>query len=283
MVIIMKKIGFIDYFLDEWHANNYPEMIEKYSNGEMKVCYAYAHITAPSGSVSNKKWAEEKKIELLESIEDLVNKSDCIVVLSPDNPEMHEELCDIPLKSGKPVYIDKTFAPDKATAVRIFEKAEKYGTPCYSSSALRFSAELELIDTSKIDKIYSEGPASLEIYSIHQIEMIVCLMKTRAEKIMYTGTRNHPSYIIKFADGRFVECYHRDDEESTFALTVVDADNKALKYVIKSDYFRRFIETMIEFFKNPIVPVPHEQTIDVIGIRTAVVADRETPFEWIEV
>ena len=23
----MKKIGFIDYYLDEWHANNYPEMI----------------------------------------------------------------------------------------------------------------------------------------------------------------------------------------------------------------------------------------------------------------
>ena len=23
----MKKVGFVDYFLDEWHANNYPEMI----------------------------------------------------------------------------------------------------------------------------------------------------------------------------------------------------------------------------------------------------------------
>lgn len=23
----MKKIGFVDYFLDEWHANNYPVWI----------------------------------------------------------------------------------------------------------------------------------------------------------------------------------------------------------------------------------------------------------------
>lgn len=25
----MKKIGFIDYFLDEWHANNYPDWIRE--------------------------------------------------------------------------------------------------------------------------------------------------------------------------------------------------------------------------------------------------------------
>ena len=26
----MKTIGFVDYFMSEWHANNYPAMIEKY-------------------------------------------------------------------------------------------------------------------------------------------------------------------------------------------------------------------------------------------------------------
>ena len=23
----MKRVGFIDYYLDEWHANNYPETV----------------------------------------------------------------------------------------------------------------------------------------------------------------------------------------------------------------------------------------------------------------
>ena len=27
------KIGFIDYYLDEWHSNNYPELIAKASGG----------------------------------------------------------------------------------------------------------------------------------------------------------------------------------------------------------------------------------------------------------
>ena len=25
------KIGFIDFFIDEWHANNYPGMIDEYN------------------------------------------------------------------------------------------------------------------------------------------------------------------------------------------------------------------------------------------------------------
>ena len=37
----MFKIGFIDYYLDEWHANNYPAWIKKATNGEMQVTHAW--------------------------------------------------------------------------------------------------------------------------------------------------------------------------------------------------------------------------------------------------
>lgn len=277
----MKKIGFIDYFLDEWHANNYPMLIEKFSEGEMKVCYAYAYTEPPKGAVSNEEWAKKMGVELLGSIGEVIEKSDYLVVLSPDNPEMHEELCELPLKSGKRTYVDKTFAPDKETALRIFANAEEHGTPCYSSSALRFSAELEDIDLSAIDRIYSEGPGPLDIYSIHQIEPVVRLMNARAEKIMYLGSREHPSYMIAFADGRIAECYHRDNETGSFVLNVVNKANRAKRYQIESDYFGRFVQAMLSFFKTGVAPVSHEQTIDVIAIRTAVVKACETPYEWI--
>ena len=29
----MKKVGFIDYYLNEWHADNYPEFLDKETNG----------------------------------------------------------------------------------------------------------------------------------------------------------------------------------------------------------------------------------------------------------
>lgn len=33
----MIKVGFIDYYLDEWHANNYVHMLHDYSNGEVEA------------------------------------------------------------------------------------------------------------------------------------------------------------------------------------------------------------------------------------------------------
>ena len=40
----MIKVGFIDYYLDEWHANNYVHMLHDYSNGEVEAVYAWAEI-----------------------------------------------------------------------------------------------------------------------------------------------------------------------------------------------------------------------------------------------
>jgi len=40
----MKTVGFIDYFLDEWHANKYPAMIKERTNGEFQVKYAYGKV-----------------------------------------------------------------------------------------------------------------------------------------------------------------------------------------------------------------------------------------------
>ena len=54
----MIKVGFIDYFLDEWHANTAPKHLEEQSNGEVKVCYAYGEIPSPKG-VTSEQWCEK--------------------------------------------------------------------------------------------------------------------------------------------------------------------------------------------------------------------------------
>ncbi len=278
----MKKIGFIDYFLDEWHANNYPEMIKKETNGEFEVAYAYGKIDAPNG-MTNKEWAEKYNIQLLDSIDEVVEKSDFLVVLSPDHPQMHEELADLPLKSGKHTYIDKTFALDKATAIRIFEKADANGTKCYSTSALRFASEWENFDKKDIDRLYSEGPEDFENCAIHQIEPIVMLMESRAKRLMFLGTEAHPEMIIEFSDGRMAHMYHRTDENCTFAMTAVDKANKSKSYQVNSDFFGTFIKNLIEFFRTGNVPVSHEQTIDVMGIIEVANKAMAKPFEWFDI
>lgn len=277
----MKRIGFIDYFLDEWHANNYPEMIYKSSGGDMKVCYAYGKIDSPHGGLTNAQWAQKYDVELLPSIEEVIEKSDYLVVLSPDNPEMHEELAMLPLSCGKRVYIDKTFAPDKETAKRLFDRADRFNTPCYSCSALNFSAELKDAERNGIDVINSIGPGVYEIYSIHQIEPIVNLMGCDARRAMFLGSEKYPSMIIEFGDGRYAQTAQFKD--ASFQTNIGYNNGTSAHFEVKSDFFGTFIDNMLKFFATGVIPVPVEQTIAVIAIREAGFKAMKSPFTWVNI
>lgn len=117
----MKKIGVIDYYLDQYHFENYPTWIREASGGSMEIVYAWAK-TEHEGGKTNAQCCAEQGIMLLSSMEEVIERSDCLIVMSPDNPEMHEELCALPLTSGKPTYVDKTFAVDRRTALKIVER-----------------------------------------------------------------------------------------------------------------------------------------------------------------
>lgn len=197
------KIGFIDYFLDEWHSNNYPTWIKEFSNGEMEVAYAYGQIASPHSGMTSARWCEEHGVTLCETIAEVVEKSDALVVLSPDNCEMHEELCQLPLRSGKPTFIDKTFTPDLATAKRLFALADEHGTPCYSTSSLRYAEEYADVKTDDIASICCWGSGVIDGYAVHMLEPMVMLMKTPAKRVLYSGTEGWYQVTVEFADGRF--------------------------------------------------------------------------------
>ncbi len=274
----MKKIGFVDYYLDEWHANNYPRMIEEACGEEFKVAYAYGKQDMP-GKMPNREWADTYGVTLLDSIEEVVEKSDCIVVLSPDNPEMHEELSVYALKSGKPLYIDKAFAPTLSVAKRMFAYADRYETPCYSASALYFSAELSAAAKEDTEYVASLGPGAFAPYSIHQIEPIVVLMGGNcADRVMYTGTEHFPSLKLAFSDGRHADIVHMP---GSFRSHIGYKNGKTADITVSSPYFSLFIEGMLEFFRTGEIPVPHAQTLAVIAIREAALKAMEAPFTWI--
>lgn len=275
----VKKIGFIDYYLDEWHAEQYPAWIEEASNGRLKVTCAYGKKDSDHG-LSNADWCNKHGIRLLHSIEEVVEQSDYLIVLSPDHPEFHEVLSALPLQSGKPTYIDKTFAPDRATALRLFETAERYGTPMYSSSALRFATEYAEADRQGIDAICSIGPGYYDNYSIHQIEPIVSLMGSGANRVMYIGTENSPALLIGFNDGRQAEIHHfGGDCPFQMAVNYRTGCSKLLRP--ESDFFRLFIKNLVTFFETGASTVDPAETISVITIIEYGKKAAKIPYQWI--
>lgn len=277
----MKTVGLIDYYLDEFHANNYVEWIRQQSGGELEAAYAYAVKDAPNGMTTDE-WCEHYHVKRVSSIEELVRISDCIDVLSPDNPEKHEELCQIPLRSGKRVYVDKTFAPDAATAKRIFAIAEENHTPCFSSSALRFAEEYKGIDKTKIQTISSWGPGTYEIYSIHQIEPIVSLMGSDAKRVMFIGTKEWPAIVIEFSGNRRAILSHHG-WNCPFTMSVNFSDATSQNMEVKSDYFGAFVKEMVDFFLTGEEKVPHAETVAVIAIREAGLKAALCPGTWVDV
>ncbi len=279
----MKTVGFIDYYLDEFHANNYPKWLKEASNGELVVKYAYAKIDSPlPGGMTTQQWCEKYGIERVNSIEELIEKSDCLNVLSPDNPEMHEELCELPLKSGKRVYVDKTFAETKASAEKIFAVAEQYGTPCFSASALRFASEYEKIDKSQVEGLVSVGPGALSNYSIHQIEPIVGLMGPQVNRVIFTGTEKYPALTLEYKDGRRASFSHHG-WDCPFAMTIDLKEGKTQRVQVESEYFSLFVKEMADFFLGAEPKVSHEDTIAVIAVREAAIAASQRPGEWVQV
>ena len=83
----MKKIGFIDYYLSEWHANNYPAWIKEI-NPEFEIAYAWAEVdVSPVDGVTTDGWCGKFGVEKCASIEEVCEKADYLMVLSPDNRE----------------------------------------------------------------------------------------------------------------------------------------------------------------------------------------------------
>lgn len=281
----MKKIGFIDYYLDEWHANNYPQWLKEQSKGACEVCYAYGDIDSPHpGGKTNRQWAEEMGVELCSSIEEVIEKSDCLVVLSPDNPEQHLRLTELAGQSGKRLYIDKTFAPDQQTALKIFANADAHGTPCYSTSALRFASAYTELETENVRFIQSIGPGEFNMYCIHQIEPIVSIMGTDARKVMFLGDQEYPSVLILFGDGRSAQ-FTTMFNAPGFSMKVGYGDEhqtvQALE--IAPTFWNRFIDQLIGFFEDGAVKVPHEETVAIAAIRAAAIRARKIPFTWVTV
>ena len=78
----MIKVGFIDYYLDEWHANNYVHMLHDYSNGEVEAVYAWAEIDSPEGGLTTDAWCEKYGLTRMMTQEELIEKSDVLLAVS---------------------------------------------------------------------------------------------------------------------------------------------------------------------------------------------------------
>lgn len=267
-----KKIGFIDLFIDEWHANHYPEWFRTARRAE-EFELGLAWERAPlAGRRPLEAWCRDFGMTPARSIAEVVEKSDAICVLAPANPEVHFELAELALRSGKPVYIDKPFADSLATATSIFELAEKHGTPLMSSSALRYPDELLDGKVRALEPILFTtlgGGRCFAEYAIHQLEMIVSTMGVGVRDITLTGDKGKVSATLQYDDGRLAALHYAP--AFPFAFSAAGARDSLIASELHNN-FPNLIAAMLDFFATGVSPIPKEQTLRIADLLERMVA-----------
>ncbi|MBQ5769678.1 MAG: Gfo/Idh/MocA family oxidoreductase, partial [Clostridia bacterium] len=231
--------------------------------------------------LSGKEWCEKFGVELCATREEVVEKSDVLVVLSPDNAEEHERLGKEALMSGKRVYMDKTFAEDSAAAKRMFELAEANGTTLCSSSALRFSRNLDKLAGDKgIVNFATTGPGIIRNYSVHQLEMIVKVMGVGAKRVLVTGTENAHNVMIDYGKDRYATMSQAPMYDFSCAVTWEDGQGEM---VIPTDFFPNFIHDMLAFFAGGEPIAPKAETIEIMTLIETITKAAKKPGTWLKV
>lgn len=273
-----KKLGFIDLYISEWHANNYPNWMKGACEAlgyDYKIAYAWAEQeVSPVDGGTTDEWCLKYGAERCQTIEELCEKSDMIVILAPSNPEAHLGYAERVFKFGKPTYIDKTFAPDAATSARIFALSEKYGAPFFSTSALRYADELELIEAPTTVITTGNGD-SAEEYIVHQVEMVVKKLGIGARAVTADTVGAATRFRVLYNDERAAQMTFSN---GSLPFTVYMANGGSSKFrKIESDFFKSLMKDILVFFETGRTSFDTAETHEAMKIREAALKAMAAP------
>ena len=272
-----KRIGIIG--LDTSHSTAFAKAI----NGpNPSAAYAGFTITAayPRGSAdiesSTKRitgYTEEVKklgIEIVNSIEELLSKSDFILLETNDGRPHLEQAMQV-IRAGKTLFIDKPVSGSLHDAIAIYMNAEKYKVPVFSSSSLRYMETVQDVVKGKVGKVLGAdtySPATLEKthpdlfwYGIHGVEILFSVMGKGCKEVVRVNSPNTDIVVGTWNDGR----------TGTFRGTRTGThDYGGTAYGEKGNYvlgpfkgYDNLLDQIIAFFKSGIPPVSAEETLEI--------------------
>lgn len=261
----MMKIGFIDFYMSEYHSNNYPAWIREASEKlgiECEVAYAWAEQdVSPRDNMTTDEWCAKYGVQRCNSIKEVCELSDFVFILAPADADKHLPYAKETFKYCKRLYIDKTFASTPAEAEEIFALAEEYGVEFFSTSALRYATELEEYKGARTLTTTGNGK-SLDVYIIHQVEMIVKLLGTGADGVSCHMDGETYVFDISYPDDRHaVMNFHAKLGHSI--------ESEGRKTAITSPMFKYLVEDILQFANGREKSFCSCETMEVIKLVTA--------------
>ena len=273
------KIGIIG--LDTSHSTAFTELLNGDSDDkfvkefEVVAAYPYGSKTIQSSYERIPGYIEEVKkhgVEITSSIAELLDKVDC-VMLETNDGRIHLEQAMEVFKSGKICYIDKPIGATLGQAIAIYEMAEKYNVPIFSSSALRYSPQNQKLRNGEFGKILGAdcySPHKVEpthpdfgFYGIHGVETLYTLMGTGCESVNRMSSQDADVVVGRWKDGRIGTFRGIKEGPAIYGGTAYTP-----KGAIAAGY-KVLLDQILTFFKTGVAPISKEETIEIFTFMKA--------------
>ena len=267
-----KRIGIVG--LDSSHAIAFTKELnanaanDNYKSYQVVAAYPMGSPSIPLNAQRIPKFTEDIKklgVEVVSSIEKLLKKVD-FVLLETNDGNKHLEQAEIILKAKKPLFIDKPIANGYEDALKIFELSDKYKTPVFSTSSLRYISGIGEIDKKMVlgADVYSPAytePSHKDLYwyGIHGVEMLFTLLGANCKSVITQHTADVDIYTGEWEDGRIGTLRGIRKGADGFGGTVFTQD----KVVQLGSFlgYNPLLKQIISFFETGVIPVKREETL----------------------
>lgn len=277
------KIGIIG--LDTSHSTAFTELLNGDSDDkfvkefEVVAAYPYGSKTIQSSYERIPGYIEEVKkhgVEITSSIAELLDKVDC-VMLETNDGRIHLEQAMEVFKSRKICYIDKPIGATLGQAIAIYEMAEKYNVPIFSSSALRYSPQNQKLRNGEFGKILGAdcySPHKVEpthpdfgFYGIHGVETLYTLMGTGCESVNRMSSQDADVVVGRWKDGRIGTFRGIKEGPAIYGGTAYTPKGAIAAGGYKG--YKVLLDQILTFFKTGVAPISKEETIEIFTFMKA--------------
>jgi len=216
--------------------------------------------------------------EIVESIEAMLPKVDAVMLLSIDGRPHLAQVRPV-FAAKKPVFIDKPVAASLADVVRIYDLAQRTGTPCFSNSSLRYSPGILAMRTDpragRVLGCDAYGPnAPLEpshpdlfYYGIHGCELLFTIMGPGCKTVSRLRTPSADLAAGVWADGRLGTFRGLRQGATGFGATVFG--EKGIAPAGKFEGYGPLLVEIANFFATGKPPVTVAETLEIYAFMEA--------------
>lgn len=230
----------------------------------------------PDHEVAKRRAEMIEGVELVpEQMEDLIGHVDGVVI-ADDVTQQHQKRAPAFLQAGVATFCDKPLSRDPEEAAMLVAMAREHETPFMSSSALRFSRELEeaqpeLEKIAPIRTAHACGPNELIFYGVHPCELACTVLGPGAESVLHVGDQDgHNIVRVRWSDGRYLVLQIFEDAKPGFEALFIGENGKCRVEVSDAAYFyQNMLRHFVKLIETGEEAVPPEHTLEIIRILAA--------------